>query len=373
MSYLNHYFYNLIRYAKNTAKYGRYVSKTHDIGIVKQVVQQVVLRIIHQMPIEMYYKYKLYIEERYKLCDCFVPDKWMKEKIHNKIVCSVESNDEGSILDNKYKFYKWCNLNGVKTIPVLAVFENGKLIHKKWEGEPDLPKEDLFSKNLDFAWGEAAQRWAYCGEDQYTSGSVGRLSAAELVDELRRDSREQDLVLQRRVLNASSIDRFSLGGLCTIRVVTCSNKQKDIEPLFATLRMPTGDSVADNFQSGGIAAPVDLETGQLGSAVAKYPTESGDFYETHPDTGAQIKESRVPCWEEVLDLVRFAHEQFQRTVTVGWDVAITEDGPIVIEGNKRWGVETLEIVHGRPLTSTAFPEYYRHWTGEELEADLKRQ
>ncbi len=137
--------------------------------------------------------------------------------------------------------------------------------------------------------------------------------------------------------------------------------------------MPTGGSDVDNFSSGGIAAPVDLDTARLGCAVAKYPNAKGDFFESHPDTGGKIKGREVPCWAEVCDLVRSAHAKLDKIPSVGWDVAITKEGPVLIEGNVKWGSQIFEIPHGRPLTSTDFPAYYRHWTGEDLEIALERR
>ena len=102
--------------------------------------------------------------------------------------------------------------------------------------------------------------------------------------------------------------------------------------------MPVGSRVADNFAHGGIAAPVKIATGEVGAAVSKSVAGMvrGDSFPTHPDTGRPIAGLRLPNWQEVLDLCVRAHARFSEFHSIGWDVAIAEDGPILIEGNENW-------------------------------------
>ena len=51
-----------------------------------------------------------------------------------------------------------------------------------------------------------------------------------------------------------------------------------------------------------------------------------------------------------LALAAAAHRTFPSVLRVGWDLAITPDGPLLIEGNDDMGVESLQTVHDRPLT-----------------------
>lgn len=55
--------------------------------------------------------------------------------------------------------------------------------------------------------------------------------------------------------------------------------------------------------------------------------------EVHPDTGIRFEGTRIPFWEDALELARKSAEQVPELVYVKWDVAITPDGPIIIEGN----------------------------------------
>jgi len=56
----------------------------------------------------------------------------------------------------------------------------------------------------------------------------------------------------------------------------------------------------------------------------------------HPDTSLPLKGFRLPFWDEAMTLARRATALFVPLRTIGWDVAITAEGPVLIEGNARW-------------------------------------
>jgi glutathione synthase/RimK-type ligase-like ATP-grasp enzyme len=53
----------------------------------------------------------------------------------------------------------------------------------------------------------------------------------------------------------------------------------------------------------------------------------------HPNTGAAIVGRQLPQWEEIKALAVQAHRAFDDRVIVGWDIGVTDQGPLVVEGN----------------------------------------
>ena len=120
--------------------------------------------------------------------------------------------------------------------------------------------------------------------------------------------------------------------LNTIRVVV----MKDARSWFivgASHRFGTRKSgFTDNFSSGGVAASVELETGELGAAKCALQSDVQDL-DRHPDTGTKIKGTLVPKWGDVCAAAIRLAEKFPSLNHIGWDLAVTEEGVVVVEGN----------------------------------------
>ena len=102
----------------------------------------------------------------------------------------------------------------------------------------------------------------------------------------------------------------------------------------------------DNWSAGGYCAPIDIETGTLGPIVS---LEDGLYrreHDTHPETGTQVRGSSIPYWQECVELVHELAELHRPARCVGWDIIVTDDGPIVIEANAGTGIHLLQATEG---------------------------
>jgi hypothetical protein len=115
----------------------------------------------------------------------------------------------------------------------------------------------------------------------------------------------------------------------TVRIITFLDTETDrVHLLAAVLRIGNGD-VIDNFASGGMFTMLDDE------GVAMYPgvDKQSNVYPTHPATGTWIVGFPVPMYDRVLDLAASLARRTPEAPYVGWDIALTPSGPVVIEGN----------------------------------------
>ncbi|MFS1926084.1 sugar-transfer associated ATP-grasp domain-containing protein [Vibrio breoganii] len=129
-------------------------------------------------------------------------------------------------------------------------------------------------------------------------------------------------------------DLQAMNGSCvnTVRIMTVVNNGT-VEILDSLLRIGRGGFV-DNFDAGGISAPINSNTGVVkASGVTKIP---GQFFSHHPSSGVQIEGFQIPHWDLVLELVKSAALVVPEVRTVGWDIAITSDNAYLIEGNDNW-------------------------------------
>ena len=125
----------------------------------------------------------------------------------------------------------------------------------------------------------------------------------------------------------------------TVRIVTLVT-DKGAEMVYALVRMGMGGVCVDNVSSGGMYAPVN-EHGQLHRPA--FCDKTGKYYERHPVTGTDIVGFQIPMFEDALELCRTASRRVEEHLKyIGWDVAITPDGPVLVEGNNLPGYDMCQ-------------------------------
>lgn len=132
-------------------------------------------------------------------------------------------------------------------------------------------------------------------------------------------------------LNPSSVN--------TIRMVTVMNNKKEVTILTAFSRIGNGKHV-DNFNSGGMTAKVDVKSGKI---LEEAVNKKGELFEKHPITGTAIKGFQIPCFEEAKKMVIEAAKLSEHVRYLGWDVAISEKGPTLVEGNQFPGHDIYQV------------------------------
>ena len=144
---------------------------------------------------------------------------------------------------------------------------------------------------------------------------------------------ENDL-MEEYIVQHDDLMKLSSSGLNTIRIFTQLNKDNAVDILGARLRISI-DSYVDNLAAGNIAAPINLESGIV-EGVGVYSDITKEDEINHPVTGVEIVGFQVPFWMESIQLVKEAALLHKENRSIGWDVAITNTGPELLEGNHNW-------------------------------------
>ena len=129
----------------------------------------------------------------------------------------------------------------------------------------------------------------------------------------------------------------------TIRMMTLNDRGTP-RLLWAGLRVGNGVNAVDNFHAEGMGVKIDLETGKL---VGKGINKDNVAFDTHPTTGVVFDGFQIPCFQEAKEMVLKAALESDKILVVGWDVAISETGPVVIEGNRRPGFDLVQVLDDR--------------------------
>jgi hypothetical protein len=112
-------------------------------------------------------------------------------------------------------------------------------------------------------------------------------------------------------------------------------------------RIGAGTSHVDNSSQGGLWCAIDLETGKLAPTAMTMTKFGRHSFRTHPVTGCKFEEITLPYWEETKQLVCSGARMLLPMRSLGWDVAITEHGPVLVETNQDYMIALLqEAVQG---------------------------
>lgn len=140
--------------------------------------------------------------------------------------------------------------------------------------------------------------------------------------------KDNTMLVEQEIKQHHELDVLHPHSMNTLRVMTIKVNGNVGIP-YICVRTGNGTKV-DNLNAGGYAARVDVETGEIISdGFGKYSS----LAVVHPVTGVQFKGFKIPLFNEAIDLAIKAAERLENVNYVGWDIGITENGPIVIEAN----------------------------------------
>ena len=63
----------------------------------------------------------------------------------------------------------------------------------------------------------------------------------------------------------------------------------------------------------------------------------------HPDNMQPFEDFQLPDWGELQKLIVAAHRQFAEFWTLGFDIGLTDRGPVLVEANPDWAVDILQV------------------------------
>ncbi|WP_374653848.1 sugar-transfer associated ATP-grasp domain-containing protein [Dongia sp.] len=329
------------RIADLTRRNGAMVKARTGKGIARQIAEQVILAARFGFRPQAYYVMEFFLPERRAEAGDYIHRYVVKDGLYRRIKRGLVV----SPLTDKEGFASYCTERGLPVSHMELSLGKGAIL----SGGGKLPADDLFVKRTLGRGGARAELWQH-SDGAYRSRDGERLEHDALLARLIRLSEREPFVVQRCLKNHPDIAPLSPGALATVRLVTLIDETGDFEPVRAVFRMgKNADSIVDNFHSGGIAAPVDLATGKLGRATDFGLAPSIGWIDRHPATGAAITGHILPQWPEILALGRKAHAQFADRVIVGWDIALTDRGLVLVEGNAAPDVDNIQRPHANPL------------------------
>lgn len=352
-------------WAKFTARSGRKVAKLTGKSVLRQTGEQLRLAWLYAISPEKYYNFDLYDDARRDRAGEHIIRFVFKGGVHSLMAEWQQrtGQDHGKkLLNNKFDFDNYCTAHGVASIGSLCDTDpDGRL---RWADgvEPHLPQRDLFLKPTKGKGGRGCERWDHVERGRWRRYGTGEwANETELLARARRQAAKSGkaMLIQKRAVNHPELQDLCGAALSSMRMMSIRNAEGDAEVLFAVFKISgRGGSVVDNFHAGGSVCKVDMATGALGPATDWGIKQPGRWLDTHPATGAQVAGRILPLWAETVEAVRQAHLAFGDRIVVGWDVAITDEGPRIIEGNGQFGLDMVQRTHRMAVGNSRFCELY---------------
>lgn len=143
-----------------------------------------------------------------------------------------------------------------------------------------------------------------------------------------------ELLIEQVIVQHADLSAVCPGTVNTTRVTAFFDGSKT--HILAVAQKFGRGAVSDQMTYGGFYTMLDDD----GRAKSAGYDSHGHVHQKHPDSGFPITEFQLPMFDEVVAFVDRVARVVPQIQYVGWDIVVTPDGPVLVEGN--WGAGVYE-------------------------------
>lgn len=246
----------------------------------------------------------------------------------------------------KDKFYA----NSIFTANQIPCLENLAMISFNELIYPDGTKKSIdtlvdltfpfFIKNNTLESGEGV---LYC---KVVNNEIQVNGTQKTVHELWKILNNKKWVLQKKYASHRIIQTINSTALNSTRIYTILNNGHP-EFLCGYQGFATGNSSSDSWKHGSVYVGIDPVHGTLKEFGLTSVSDKRDgILRTHPDSTIKFENFKIPYFKDAVELCIRAHSLFYFNFIIGWDVAITDSGPLLIEANENPGINVAQALNG---------------------------
>ena len=147
----------------------------------------------------------------------------------------------------------------------------------------------------------------------------------------------EPLIFESVIKQTKQFSDFNASSVNTVRFMTTLWPDGSARVIATFIKIGRAGRCVDNAGGGGnVDVCVDTDTGEIKYAIQFDGWRNNIDIEKHPDSGNQLNGVVIENWEAIkAEVIRF-QQAFPYCKAAGWDIAITDDGPVVIEVNDFW-------------------------------------
>ncbi len=288
--------------------------------------------------------------------------QYLTKKEMMKLQKEVNPSHYIELTGNKLSFYKRCKSNDLPTPDILAIISETNITvphnipvikHKEdlYEFFAQYDNKILFLKMIDGAWGHGVLSVKIKNGNLYDPFDT-KLTHEDIITHCLRHNR--GYLIQEHLAPHKEVKSLMPGpALGSFRLVTILKNNNQVEIPYAFLKVPVRGNIADNFrhgETGNLLCGIDVSSGKILDARGIREGEHSLLkLKHHPDTKAEFRSLTVPFWKEILSLVAQGAKVFPEFKTLGWDIAITDQGLYIIEANCYYDPDGPQITLDRGI------------------------
>ena len=314
----------------------------------------VILKELNHLRKKNFYLKSYFINLMYKKSSGHI-DAYVDERAYYKIIRNYyRPNGKHTILSDKITFQQHMKDNKIAGANFLAVLKEGQL----------LIDDEIYSDEERIKF-ELEELLNICGSIfiKPTDGIGGRgilkVNKGEQIS-LEDLSMDKDYIIEQTLVQAEELNQINPFCINTLRVITVRLGGEVVVPN-CFLRVGIGEAYVDNASLGGIFVTYDIDKNKLGSAAYQLFKNGGKSFAKHPTSNFIFKDAPLPFNDEVRSLVVNAAKSFENIDLIGWDVALTQDGPVIIEGNDNPHIVGMQITSHGLLNSKVYKEVFKEY------------
>lgn len=176
--------------------------------------------------------------------------------------------------------------------------------------------------------GKDEEGWYSAGGDFYSLADIKKHLSDIIFGVFSHDMMDR-AIIEQRIVQHHEINSICDLGLSDVRIILFKD-----QPVMAMSRIPTSESDGKaNLHQGAIGLGIDIKTG-----LSTHAIKDGNTITVHPDSQKSIIGLLIPFWKKVMEMSVKAAESVPLKY-LGVDIAITDQGPVMIEINARPGIE----------------------------------
>ena len=316
----------------------RAIAKTQHKPYIVILFEVLNWRMIYHAGINFYFEYGLHLKGR-------KPADYLRDKQFKRIVKMLNTPEYYPILEDKYFFHQILIGQGLRIPRNRFLIDHSSIFNM--DTKVFITREEFLQDDLD---GFCKLINGFGGKMIYLISLQNRklsLNGTEMsVPDFIRFLGDKKFLIQERIPQHKDTKMLNPSCLNTFRIITMRVGQT-VHLYQVYMKIGINNSFVDNGISGNIMIGIQNDTGKLSEYA--YSSGIGELQyklDKHPQTQIVFKDYQIPFFHESLEMAKSLHVLFQQFFIIGWDIGITPEGPIVLEGNNITTLYPCQVIYG---------------------------